>query len=73
MNTNEIDDDVLAYLDTVAQIIAGLLQQEAEAQKIGDELPEDKVALLELGQAFMFLYNRLLDEVTEDEILQEEA
>ena len=61
MNTRDIDEDILAHLDMVAQIVASLIEMEEKAQRIGDHLPEDKAALLELGSAFMFLYNRLLD------------
>lgn len=68
MNTKDIDVDVLAYLDTVAQIVASLNEKELEAQKIGEDLSEPKQALLELGRAYMFLYTRLLDTLEEEPI-----
>lgn len=64
MNIN-IDDGKLDYLDQVAQIVAGLQEMEAATQKMGDHLPQDKQALLELGEAYMFLYNIVLDNLSE--------
>lgn len=58
-----IDDDVLAYLDYIAGIVASLQSSENWNEKVGDEVDEYKEALLELGRAYMYIYNLLLDEI----------
>lgn len=61
MKLSDIDDDTLEYLDGVAAVVAGLLEMESEAERIGELPDENRQALLTLGEAYMYLYNRLLD------------
>lgn len=56
----ELDEEVLEYLDNVAAIVASLQGFLQEQERLGEPLNDDKRALLELGKAYMYLYNRLL-------------
>lgn len=55
-----IDQDKLEYLDSIAQIVAGLYQDNVTAEHLGQEVPELQKAVYTLGQAYMLLYNELL-------------
>jgi len=59
---NDIDDNTLEYLDNVAAIVASLLEFDREQTKIGEPPDESRQALLTLGEAYMFLYNKLLND-----------
>lgn len=65
--TEQIDNKTLEYLDDVAAIVVTILEANNEAQKIGEPPNDNQKALLTLGEAYMYLYNRLLDETTFDE------
>lgn len=58
---NDIDDDTLEYLDSVAALVASLHGFLQEQERLGEPLNEDKQALLTLGEAFMFLYLKVLN------------
>lgn len=58
---NNIDDEMLEYLDDVAALVASLYGFLQEQERLGDPLNEDKRALLALGEAYMYLYNYYLD------------
>lgn len=59
----DVDDETLAHLDSIASIVAGLLEMDREANRIGEPPNDDRKALLVLGEAYMFLYNKLLDDM----------
>lgn len=58
---NEIDEDTLQYLDSIASIVAGLQDSEYWSQKLGEPHDEYHRALSELGSAYMIIYNLLLN------------
>ena len=60
MNT-QIPDEQFQYLEQIASLVAGLYQLEEERTKIGEPPDDNRQALLVLGEAFMYLYNFVLD------------
>ena len=58
----DIDDDTLEYLDNVAAIVASLLEFDKEQTKIGEPPDESRKALITLGEAYMFLYMKVLND-----------
>lgn len=59
---NNIDDEMLEYLDDVAALVASLYGFLQEQERLGEPLNEDKRALLTLGEAYMFLYRKVLND-----------
>lgn len=57
----KIPEETLKELDGIAALVAGLVQMERERQKIGEPPDENRQALLVLGEAYMYLYNFVLD------------
>lgn len=60
MNT-QIPEEQFQYLEQIATLVAGLAQLEQERTKIGEPPDENRQALLVLGEAYMYLYNFVLD------------
>lgn len=58
MDSNELDQQTLEHLDSVAQIVASLLSDTKDVEDIDD----NKKALLMLGKAYLIVYNLLLTE-----------
>lgn len=61
MLRDKIDGDTLEYLDSVAQVVAGLYEEQDELARLGQEVSELRSAVYTLGQAYMLLYNAVLD------------
>ncbi|MBT8449207.1 MAG: hypothetical protein KJO69_05930 [Gammaproteobacteria bacterium] len=59
-----ISDEDLTRLDAVAAIVAGLLEMEESQKKIGESPDENRQALLVLGEEYMFLYNKVLENMS---------
>lgn len=59
----QVDDETLENLDSIAAIVAGILEMDREADRVGEPPNDDRKALLVLGEAYMFLYNKLLDDM----------
>lgn len=57
----ELCDEDIVYLDSVAMIVAGLIQGRELSERIGEPSDENINALIALGEAYMFLYNYVLD------------
>lgn len=51
-----LEDDTLEYLDSIAAIVASLMSQEVE-----EPLDDNQKALIKLGEAYLFLYNYVLN------------
>lgn len=65
---DKIDPATLEYLDGIAQIVARLYQEDMSADKLGEEPGELQKAVYSLGQAYMLLYNELLNNAEVEEV-----
>lgn len=63
----ELNEEKLAYLDGIAQIVAKLYEDGMSAEKLGEEPDELRRAVYSLGQAYMVLYGELLDRSVEND------
>lgn len=64
----KIDQETLNYLDSVAQVVAGLYVEQDEVSKLGQEVSELRSAVYTLGQAYMTLYNAVLDAEEDEDV-----
>lgn len=68
----EVDEETILYLDSVAMIVAAVIEDNKEKERMGEPPDENLRAILTLGEAYMLLYNIVLDnnnnnESTEDD------
>ena len=57
----KIAPEELDYYDNIAQIVASLYEENATMEQLGKEVPELQRAVYTLGQAYMMLYKKLLE------------
>lgn len=62
MGSKYIDKETIEYLDSIASIIAGLQELDKTVPRGSDPDSQCRTSMLIIGEAYMFLYNRLLDD-----------